>query len=242
MADYTQAQLEEMVVGKVEKPRATFYEKAVLDVGASKIAGRRIYNPTIFIQLIQPGITDNISYSAKRADIEEYYDEYEYFMSTRQGSNTSVPIDIIPGLNISHRQELIDIGLQTIDRLANAQTVPHHLEYAKISAMTLNSVLQEQTNASIEENVIEENTFQNNDGSQETFITGKASPVHATRRLDDSDDVCRPIPPTRRRRREEVGPAERVRESRRFNSGNGVAQVTGRIKPAFPSSNWKLSF
>ena len=144
--EYTQKQLEEMVVGKSAKPRAYFFEKAALNVAKSNEAGRRIYDKKLYVRPIQTGVTDSISYLAQKSDIVEFRDEYEEFLRTRQGSQTSVSVSVIPNLDLAHMQELIDMKLTTIAALAQAEAVPPHLEYARQSAIALDAVLKEQAN------------------------------------------------------------------------------------------------
>ena len=142
----TQDQLEEMVDGKRFKPRAIFFEKATLDVAASKERGRRIYKAVEFIQLFQPGLSDTIAYPAQEADKREYAREYQHFLNNRQGAvNKSIPISIIPSLTLVDGQELHDMGYESIDLLAaaNRDDIPEHLVYAYNAAITLQSVLKE---------------------------------------------------------------------------------------------------
>jgi len=231
MPELTQSQLEEMVVGKNSKARATFYEKAALNVSASKLHNRRIYRPTVYVTLIQPGVTDGISYPAKKADIEEYPEEYQHFMLNRQGKKKSVKIEIIPGLDIIHMQELIDMGLSTLDRLAESLSVPEHLEYARESAIALNRALQEQADGN--------NQTHEESPTEETYETKN---VHASHRPGNHSDVGQCIVPPRIKGRRDDS-AERVRESGFVNSGKDVTpKSSGILTPAFPSSNWKMSF
>jgi hypothetical protein len=228
MAELSQKQLEEIVEGKPEKARATFYEKAALDVGESKKHGYRVYRPTVYVKLIQAGITDNISYTAKAEDLELYAEEYAYFLSNRQGVKRSVMIDIIPKLDIIHMQELIDMGLSTIERLAGAEAVPPHLEYARQSAITLNGVLKEQANVQ-QENVqqekhIEEAVFEE--------IPVPAKNVHEAHRQDHQNDVRQPsIQKGDGRGRD--SDSQRVRPGRQEHNRQGVT---------LPSNNWNVSF
>jgi hypothetical protein len=225
----SQKELEVLVEGKQEIARATFYEKAKLDVSGSKEVGHRVYRTATYIKLHQPGITDNISYVAQPHDIAEYPEEYEHFLSHRQGTQTGVMIDIIPGLTITHKQELIDMGLSTIESLAAANTVPPHLEYAKVSATALNLVLQEQDNGNIEEIHNEEI---HNEKTHETKT------VHEAHRQSNDSDVGQCIVPGSLEGRRN-DPPKRVQESGQVNSGSGVASPTGLL---MPDSNWKIAF
>ena len=138
----SQEKLEEMVVGKSENPNAVFFEHAELDVERSKAAGRRMYNKVVYIKLSQPGVTDSMSYPAKKEDIAKYSDEYAYFLQNKQGKRRP-GIDIIPNLDIAHLQELRDYGILTIPQLAEMVTVPPHLEYAYKAAKVFNAAIEE---------------------------------------------------------------------------------------------------
>lgn len=148
--ELSQAQLERMVNGDDQLPNVVFYEQAVLDHAASNELGDRVYRKSIFIKITQPGVTDWVSYKAQKADIAAYPEEFEFFMGNKQG--TRAPgVEIIPNLDITHLQELIDRGLTTIPKLAETLQVPQHLEYALHAARAINKVLQEQQNVPEEE-------------------------------------------------------------------------------------------
>lgn len=205
MADLSHEQLVELVVGKAEKPRAVFYEKAALDVAASKKAGHRVYKPVVYIRLIQNGVKDNISYAAQDSDKREYAAEYQEFLRTKQGVSDEVSIEIIPNLSITHKQELIDIGFPSINKLAEAEAVPPHLEYARKSAIMLNAILQEQKNAQKENH--EESRAETKDG-------------YEAHRQKYHDDVGRrEVPGGDRRAGNDPG---RVRESGRTHRSQGI--------------------
>jgi hypothetical protein len=234
MADFSQKQLEEMVDGKPEMARATFFEKARLDVSESKRLGKRFYRPTVYVSLHSPGITDTISYPAKKADFNAYPEEYAYFQSHRDGDKKHVKIDIIPGLDITHKQELIDMGLSTIERLSAALTVPPHLEYARISALAFNAVLQEQANVRSEEESVEE--APQDDITNETRHTGSVprpepDVLEVRGRADDCNVIEHILPPSERGR-EERG-SEGMQTGRRIDSDKAVNWT-------LPSSNWKI--
>jgi hypothetical protein len=238
MVDFTHEQLVEMVDGKKTKPIAHFFEKAALDVAASKKAGHRVYNPTVYVQMNQPGVTDSISYPAQKSDIDSYPEEYNHFRVNRQGARRDVMIQIIPGLDIIHMQELIDMGLSTIARLAAAPSVPQHLEYARESAITLDRVLQEQANGNqekgIEEAGIEEAEFEE--------IPVPAQNVSEAHRPGNCSTLERSTLPSSVEGRRNNS-AERVRESGRINRGEGVKpKPPGIFKPSFPSKDWNISF
>ncbi len=150
MADLTQAQLEEMVVGKSQNPNVIFYEHATLNVPKSHEHGRRMYDTKVYIQLSQPGVADNISYLAQKADIEKYPDEYAYFMQNR-GGKSEPGIEIIPNLDIAHLQELRDYGILTVSKLAEMETVPPHLEYAHRASKVLNQAFEEMNDGNEED-------------------------------------------------------------------------------------------
>jgi hypothetical protein len=150
--ELSQEKLEELVVGKSAEPIAVFFEKAYFDVDASKKAGKRIYRRETYVKLTQPGVTDSVSYKATKADIAEHPEEYERFLSDRQGQRTSAPVSIIPNLDLIHMQELLDYGLTTVSALAHAEHVPAHLEYARKAAIQLDRVLEEQRHANEEDN------------------------------------------------------------------------------------------
>ncbi len=150
--EYTQKQLEEMVVGKPSRPRALFFEKAALNVAESKAQGRRVYDRKVYVRKMQPGVRDSISYLAQKADIVEFRAEYEEFLRNRQGAQTTVSISVIPNLDLSHMQELVDMGLGTVQALAESEVVPKHLEYARQSAIALDAVLKEQRHGKEESN------------------------------------------------------------------------------------------
>jgi hypothetical protein len=152
--ELSQAKLEVLVNGTPQLPNVVFYEQAVLDHEASNRAGRRIYVKTVFIKITQPGVTDWVSYKAQKADFAAYPEEYDYFLGNKQGTRTP-GIEIIPNLDIAHLQELIDIGLAKIPKLAEALQVPEHLEYARQAAIAINSVLKETGNANEEESIQE---------------------------------------------------------------------------------------
>lgn len=235
MADFSQKQLEEMVDGKPEMARATFFEKARLDVSESKRLGKRFYRPTVYVSLHSPGITDTISYPAKKADFNAYPEEYAYFQSHRDGDKKHVKIDIIPGLDITHKQELIDMGLSTIERLSAALTVPPHLEYARISALAFNAVLQEQANVRSEEESVEEapqdDSTVNPNELRDSIVRGDSVVFEARRRADDCNVIEHILPPSERGR-EERG-SEGMQTGRRIDSDKAVNWT-------LPSSNWKI--
>lgn len=150
MAELTQEKLEEMVVGKKHPADAVFYEKAALNVEKSRESGRRIYDKVVYIKKTQPGVTDWIASRAKKADIKRYPEEYEYFLNNKQGDR-EVPVNIIPGLDIAHLQELIDRGITTIPQLAKEWDIPDHLAYAQKAAIVFNDIIEETRNGKEED-------------------------------------------------------------------------------------------
>jgi hypothetical protein len=151
MADLTQEQLEEMVVGKNPNPRAIFFEQAVLNVEESHRLGHRYYETKVYIKLSQPGVTDSVSYAATPDDIAQYRDEYAYYMQNRQGQRAP-GIEIIPNLDLAHLQELRDYGIINIPQLAEVSEIPQHLTYARDAAKVFNMALQEISHAEEEGN------------------------------------------------------------------------------------------
>lgn len=173
--ELSQNQLERLVVGEQPDPNATFYEKAVMDAPASREAKRRIYVKELYIKLTQPGVRDWVAYKATPADIKKYAEAYQYFLNNRQGAKAP-GVEIIPNLDMAHLQELIDYGLSTIPKLAEAEMVPPHLEYAREAAIKLNSVLQE-----------------SNDGEEENREEiREAQDVSAPSRREHATDVGQP--------------------------------------------------
>lgn len=142
MAELSQKQLEEMVNGKPAKPAVQFFEKAALNVAESNLQGRRVYDTVVYMIARHSGVKDAVSHRASKSDFAKFPNEYQTFLNSRQGARQSPKIDIIPGLQLAHMQELIDMGLATIEALADAAEVPSHLTYAHQSAVMLNQVLE----------------------------------------------------------------------------------------------------
>jgi hypothetical protein len=152
MAELTQKQLEELDQGKPVKPTATFYEKAYLNRDKSREVGRRVYETCVYVQLKQPGIKDNISYKATAQDVRDYPEAYDQFMRTRQGSKRTIPIETIPGLQLEHMQELLDMGITTVNQVCDADILPAHLEYVRKPAMAFMAIIEETNHGNEEEN------------------------------------------------------------------------------------------
>jgi hypothetical protein len=228
--EYSHEELTEMVVGKTPKANAVFYEKARLMIDESKAAGHRVYEPQTYIKLSTPGVTDVISYRATAADIKKYPEEYEYYMQNRQGVRETVPVSIIPNVSLSHMQELIDLGLSDIRKLAEADLVPSHLEYARQSAIVLNRVLQEQRNAFSEEESYEESPevlapARNEAGSEVRNVPAPHRPEHA-------GDVGQ-------RQLQEVRPGSR-QEPPAGNEADRPQHDHKRVNPANMAYDWKV--
>lgn len=225
--EYSQHQLERMVMGREENPNVIFYEQSKMNPDLSREAGRRVYQTRLMIKKTQPGLPDFAAYVAQPSDIKEWPDEYQYFLNT-QGDAGSPPIDIIPGIPMDIIQELRDMHITTITRLVNANTLPAHLQPAQASARRLNEVLKhEQENNSIQ-----------------------AEEVPAADRPDDPVDLGRPE--LSRGLGPEVGPTtEGVRQGGRLDSGEGRTGTEaeghrpGRQeeeKVDYTSPNWSISF
>jgi hypothetical protein len=139
--EYTQDELERMVLGEPTDPNVTFFEKATLDVAASHEAKRRVYIKRIMFKRMAPGCTDwTVAYATKE-HIQAHPREYQYFLENRQ-SEKKPGIELIPGLDILHYQELVDYGIHTLEALVESQ-VPEHLEPAQRKADALMKAIQE---------------------------------------------------------------------------------------------------
>jgi len=210
MPDLTQQQLEELVEGKPQQPRAVFYDKARMNVEKSKEAGHRVYDTTTYLKETQAGVTDWIPIKARPAHLKTYPEEYEHYLNHRRGDQ-SPPLDIIPNITPAEKQELIDYGLSTIRALAEAIQVPPHLEIMHRNAKVLHAVLMEQKNGSIEENTVEEDTV-------EESPTGLLSEAN---RFHNPPDVGQPsIPESATAPEREV--AEGVQEGGRKQRNKGL--------------------
>ncbi len=127
MADLSQKQLEEMVTGKPADPYVTFHDQSVLDIPASKAAGRRVWKEQLFITRKYPGVSDYIAKRASQQDIDQHPVEYQQYLASKESNAPSVLL--IPGMTQSHANELRDLGITTIEHLADANAVPP--EFAK---------------------------------------------------------------------------------------------------------------
>lgn len=155
--DYTQKQLEEMVVGKPIDPTIEFYEQALLDVDASKASGRRVYRNTLMIKRQVPGVTDYVAQRATSADVARWPGEYQAFKAGVQAKK-SPGLEVLYGISNVERQELIDRGYSTVERLASAIDVPEHLAHLQPPAQRIHAAIkaEEQNNAQQEEDQHEE--------------------------------------------------------------------------------------
>ena len=167
--EYTQAQLEEMVVGKPIDPTIEFYEQAILDVRSSKEAGRRVYRSTTMVKRQIPGVKDYVASEAKAQDIKNWPGEYANFqMQLLQ--RKSPGLEVIPGISNVERQELIDLKLSTLSRLVDgAMNVPGHLQHLVPIASRIQQAIQAEENRNAEESNQEE-------GSQEASSRNEAEP------------------------------------------------------------------
>jgi hypothetical protein len=191
--ELSERELEKLVIGEQPKPRAVFFDQAVLNVEESNKAGRRVYDKKVYILLKAPGVRDSVSYEAQKADVIEYADEYRAFLASREQSKKP-GIEIIPNLDLAHLQELRDYGILTLDQLAGSQ-VPEHLEYAKRSAAALNKAIEEQNHASEETH--------RQESRDEVFP--EASHVHEVRGQQHADHVGRREPEASGRSEAESG-------------------------------------
>ncbi len=143
------------MLGDIVDPNVVFFDKATMNVTKSKEAKRRIYDTVLMVTRRNPGITDYAAEIAQPADIKANPAEYQYYLHNREGVG-SPGTSIIPGINTSEIQELFDYGLDTINKLCAANTLPAHLEHLKASALRINKVLQEESSHDRQENPIEE--------------------------------------------------------------------------------------
>jgi hypothetical protein len=215
--ELSQAQLERLVVGEEPDPHVQFFDRPVLNMRESKAQGRRVYRKATFVKKTHPGVTDWTAYEATKEDINEFPDQYQEYLRNRQGVR-EVGVDIIPNLDITHLQELLDYRLNTIPKLAEAVHLPPHLAYAQKAAIMINKTLQEARNG--EEESHEESEHQE----------GTAEVVSAPDRQEHPVDVGRPSVPTGQP--DQVSRrAERVHEGRRKHDHQGLN----------PIDNWNIT-
>jgi len=188
--ELSQAQLEQMVVGKPASPNVVFFEKAQLDVVASKREHKRMYMKAVYVKRTVPGVDDFTSYMAQPQDFKAYPEEYQYFLHNKQGAREP-GVEIIPGLDIIHLQELRDYGLLTLRKLAGAAVVPSHLIYAQSAAQRILSALeQEKQDGNKQENGKQEET-----SPEAQAATGKGSvPDRREHAGHDESERCWGVP------------------------------------------------
>ena len=147
--EYTDRQLERMMLGEEENPYVQFYEKSQMNVKLSKAAGHRVYETVVMCKKTQPGLADFAAYVAQPADIRDNPDEYDSFMNNK-GDIGSPSVDIIPGVNPNEVQELIDYGITTITKLCEAKTLPQHLIHVQASGRRIQEALRHEQEANEE--------------------------------------------------------------------------------------------
>ncbi len=214
MAKLSQHELEELVVGKPQKPTVVFYDKARINVQKSKKAGRRVYTTHLYIKEMQHGVTDWVAELAQPHHIKQYPHEYQLYLNGKRDLSPS--IDIIPNITPAEAQELIDLHLGTIERLAEAKELPHHLHDVQRSAQVLQSVLMEQKNASKEKDRSEE------------VRTGEFMP--AEHRSVNGSDVRQPV----------IHPSERSEESETSERVRPTGRIDSDKEVVWSDPNWSL--
>lgn len=249
--EYSQRQLERMVVGAIEDPNCVFYEQSKMIPELSREAKRRIYKTVLMVKYTQPGVTDWAPQRAQKADIENNQEAYNYFLETK-GDIGAPSIEIIPGIDPGELQELIDYGLLTITKLCEANTLPAHLLHVQASARRINEVFKNEQQANKEGDDQETTESSDHEGQTTPGRTSRvAEHIRTGRSGDDrtvsedcrrinARDVIRPDIETGAGI-EERETAERVRPSRRINSGTGITRPEGKIEPLYPSYNWSMS-
>ena len=238
--EYSQKQLERMVNGAEENPNVQFYEKSTMNPDESRVAKKRVYHTRLMIKKTQPGLADFAAYVAQPADLEEWPDEYQYFLNT-QGDVGSPGIDIIPGLAMDVIQELRDIGVTTITKLCEALTLPAHLQHAQASARRLNEVLHHEqstneakqtedvsaTDRRIDPDNVGQSVLQRGTPGEVNPITGGP---HTGRRLNGGEGY--------------PGSEDQDSQARRQEEQAGHQEPGGKATKvgAWDNPNWDLSF
>ena len=238
--EYSNEQLERMVMGEAENPNVSFYEQSRMNPELSKAAGTRVYETVVMIKKTQPGLTDFVAYRAQPKDIKEYPDEYQYLLNTKADIG-SPGIEIIPGLTQNEVQELKDYGITTITKLCDAETLPAHLQHCQVSAQRINEVFKNEQQSN-EESQQEENVGEEGGITQDTRST---EVLPEACRSIDTGYVGRPStedsPATPDR-----GTAGRPLPGGRINSGERVttAENAGHIpgRKEKVSNDWSISF
>lgn len=149
--DYTQKQLEEMVVGKPIDPTVQFFEQALMDPVQSKAAGHRVYNNTIMIKRQVPGVSDYVAQRATKEDIAKWPAEYMAFKHATEARKYP-GLEVLYGITNIEKQELIDRGYGTLERLAAATDLPPHLAHLKLPAIRIyEAITAEEVHHDVEE-------------------------------------------------------------------------------------------
>lgn len=231
--ELSQAQLEEMVVGKPIDPTVQFYEQAILDVDASKKAGRRIYMDRVMIKRQVPGVTDYVAQRATAQDIKRWPREYQAFQEGIQ-RRKSPGLEILHGINNSEKQELIDRGFSTIELLANAELLPDHLQHLQPKARRIHMAImaEESTNDREEDRKEEDRKEESNPEAtlpREGTDCEEQRALPTVRGLDHRTDVGQPGTETVR-----PGLIERGAE------GNGEVRREHRPAKVAPIDDWKV--
>ncbi len=139
--NYTNQQLEELVVGKKKKPYATFYDQSRLDPAESHKQGKRVYVTKLMILRKAEGLADCVPAFAQPKDIADYPNEYQLYLNTKNDPG-SPSITTIPGIDPNHIQELVDRGIATISKLCETPNISPHLQYVQDSAIRINEVFK----------------------------------------------------------------------------------------------------
>jgi hypothetical protein len=139
--EYTQKQLEEMVVGKPIDPTIEFYEQAILNIAESKEQGKRVYRNTIMIMRRIPGVKDYVASEAKEADFARWPDEFIAYQA-QVLMRRSPGLEVIPGISNIERQELVDRGYSTLAKLTEGTSVPAHLVHIQRIAARIHQAIQ----------------------------------------------------------------------------------------------------
>jgi hypothetical protein len=247
--EYTNKQLERMVLGAVEDPNCVFYEQSKMNPDLSKAAGKRVYQTVLMVKYTQPGVTDWAPARAQKADIEKNQEAYNYFEKTR-GDVGAPSINIIPGISPNEAQELIDYGMLTITQLCEAQTLPQHLQHVQDSARRINEVLTNEQQSN-EEGYIEENTQLIGNGNARAGESTQDVPAPGRRQYAGDErrpvvEDCEFIPAGKT----EIRPGKGGRiNSRQRAAGQVNGHDRGRSQEAqkqvgfkLPSTDWNLSF
>ena len=194
MAELSQKQLEELVVGKPGQPNVVFFDKSKIDPLESQKAGRRVYKTRTYVKMTYPGQTDWVAELATQDVIDAHPEEYQHYLNNKHEVRAA-GVDLIPGLKLEHVQELIDYGLSTVPALAKATVVPPHLEYAQRMAQRIQAAIEGAND--VEERIEESHQEAQPEGRG---IPGarEAEDVHAVDRRIERGPVGRPAPETRR--------------------------------------------